>query len=344
MGIKQLTSLIRSKSPNSIQTVGLYTYKDKTLAIDTSIFVYRSLTNVRHNGEYLRNHEGKVVSHIVGLFHKTVQYLSLGITPLYILDGKPPEEKFTCIQERNQRAQESRVKLAQTNDPAEKTLLEKASIRINKSHIDDLKHLFHLMGVGYIQSESEAESYAGELCRIGYVDAVVSEDMDTLLYGPTTLIRHCLDRTVKRKDAVSTFNLEQILQDFQMTHEQFTDVCILCGCDYCGTIPTIGPQRAFQNIQTYGSIEGLIASGKYTIPEEFLANYPRARELFHIFRKKVDVPTIPLVSSNIQYDDLQTYLVQECAMDDTRVKNSLSKLKRGQTTYMTYNDIPNVLD
>tara|TARA_B110001469_G_C9646685_1_gene327157 strand:- start:3186 stop:4070 length:885 start_codon:yes stop_codon:yes gene_type:complete len=292
----------------------------------------------------LYNKEDKVVSHIIGLFHKTVQYLSIGIRPIYILDGKPPEEKGACIQIRNKRAQECRDKIAQTVDPVEKQRLASMSIRINKSHIDDLKHLFNLMGVSYIQSDSEAESYAGELCRIGYVDAVVSEDMDTLLYGPTTLIRQCIDKSIKRKDAITTFNMDKILQDFQMTMAEFTDVCILCGCDYCCTIPTIGYQRAYQNIKAYGSIENIISSGKYTIPDEFKANYPRARELFQIFRDKLEPDTIPIVSSEIQYDELHAYLVQGCDMNPNIVKNALTKIQRGQTTYVKFDCIPHILD
>ena len=93
MGIKSLTSLIKSKSPNSIQTVSLYTLKEKKVAIDTNIFLYKSLANVRSNGDYLRNKEGKVVSHIVGMFNNAVKYLSLGIKPIYVFDGKPPIEK-----------------------------------------------------------------------------------------------------------------------------------------------------------------------------------------------------------------------------------------------------------
>ena len=57
MGIKNLTQLIKHKSPNSIQHIGLYTFKGKRVAIDTSIFLYKSLINIRHNGEYLRNKE-----------------------------------------------------------------------------------------------------------------------------------------------------------------------------------------------------------------------------------------------------------------------------------------------
>ena len=70
MGIRSLTSLIKQKSPGSIQTTGLYTLQGKRVAIDTSIFLYKSLANVRYNGDYLRNKDGKIVSHVVGLFHK----------------------------------------------------------------------------------------------------------------------------------------------------------------------------------------------------------------------------------------------------------------------------------
>ena len=55
MGIKSLTQLIKQKSPDSIQHVNLYTLKDKKVAIDISILLYKSLINVRYNGDYLRN-------------------------------------------------------------------------------------------------------------------------------------------------------------------------------------------------------------------------------------------------------------------------------------------------
>ena len=48
MGIKGLTSLIKKQSPNSIETISLYTLSGKKVAIDTSIFLYKSLANVRH--------------------------------------------------------------------------------------------------------------------------------------------------------------------------------------------------------------------------------------------------------------------------------------------------------
>ena len=40
--------------------------------------------------------KGKIISHIQGLYYKTNQLLTFGITPIYIFDGKPPQIK-RCI-------------------------------------------------------------------------------------------------------------------------------------------------------------------------------------------------------------------------------------------------------
>ena len=239
MGIHSLTKLITQKSPNSIQHVNLFTLKGKRIAIDTSIFLYKSLINVRYNGDYLRNKEGKIMSHIYGLFNKIVLLKSYGIEPIFIFDGKPPDEKKDVLDTRNKRVKDCKNKIEQSNDPNEKKKLEKSTIRITKEHINDLEILFQKMGISYIHATGEAEAYAAELCRINYVDAVMSEDMDTLVYDCPMLIRSCLDKSLKKTDNVTTFNIDTIKKDMQMTIDEFIDLCILCGCDYCTTIPKI---------------------------------------------------------------------------------------------------------
>lgn len=326
MGIKSLTYLIKQKSPDSIQTVGLNHFKNKTLAIDTSIFLYQSLMNIRHDGDYLRNKEGKIVSHIVGLFNKTIKYLSYGITPIYIFDGKPPQEKYDCIQERNKKAIDSKKKMNETIDINEKIKLEKSSIRIKKEYIEDLKQLFNLMGVSYIHPDGEAEAYAGELSRIGYVDGVITEDMDTFSYGCPYVIRKCIDKKEKRADMVSVFDLSKILKDFDMNLKEFNDMCILCGCDYCSTIPKIGPIRAFQHIQNYKSIENLIESKKIkNIPDDFLNKYKNARKCFEMFNDKIDINNLNIYNSSYSENELKKYLINDCNISEKRINNVLSK-------------------
>ena len=329
MGIKGLTHLIREKSPTAMESVSLSSFRDKKIAIDTSIFLYKSLANVRYNGDYLRNKEGKIVSHIVGIFNKTIQYLSVGIQPIYIFDGKPPDEKKECIQERKKRVQECKDKMETDISEEEKRNLEKGTLRVTKEHIDDIKHLFDLMGVPYIHNPiGEAEAYAAELCRIGYVDAVVTEDMDTLVYGCPKVLRNCIDRSIKRKDVVTCFSYETIINSFQMNHEQFVDICILSGCDYCPTIPKIGTMRAYQYIEQYGSIENIIASGKFEIPPGFLERYKRSRELFRVFQDKITLSEIPISYTTYDPMNLHRYLVQDCGMGEKKVQTALKKINR----------------
>ena len=60
------------------------------------------------------------------------------------------------------------------------------------------------MGVSYFHANGEAEAYASELCRMGYVDYVVTEDMDALAFGAPKMIRTNLDRSMKRSDLISS--------------------------------------------------------------------------------------------------------------------------------------------
>tara|TARA_B100000123_G_scaffold272421_2_gene255052 strand:+ start:1376 stop:2353 length:978 start_codon:yes stop_codon:yes gene_type:complete len=324
MGIKGLTQLIKKNSPDSIQHEGLYKMKDKRIAIDTSIFLYKSLMNVRSKGDYLRNNDGKVVSHIQGLYYKTNQLLKFGITPIYIFDGKPPQEKKDCIKARIKKVEECKEKMENTTNPEEKKSLEKGTIRIKKEYIEDLKHMFSLMGVSYIHADGEAEAYASELCRLGFVDAVMTEDMDTLSYGCPQLFRACIDKSIKRPDIVTIFNFQKILEDFKMNHDEFIDMCILCGCDYCPTIPKVGPVRAMKYIQKYKSIDNLIDSEeKIIISDEFKNKYISSRGLFKIFDGKIDLENLPIHNSVYNSDAIYKYLVNDCDMNMKRVQNSL---------------------
>ena len=178
------------------------------------------------------------------------------------------------------------------------------------------------MGVSYIHAPGEAEAYASELCRIGYVDAVITEDMDTLSYGCPQLLS-CIDKSIKRPEIVTSFDFEKILIDFKMNHDQFIDMCILCGCDYCPTIPKIGPIRAMKIIQKYGNIDNFLEKEEPKDIEEFKLKYKISRGLFKIFDQTIDVNNLPIHNSKYDSDKIYHYLVNECSMNAKRIQNSI---------------------
>ena len=42
------------------------------------------------------------------------------------------------------------------------------------------------------------------------------------------------------------------LDELGLTDDQFIDLCIMCGCDYCSNIKGIGPVRALALIKVGG--------------------------------------------------------------------------------------------
>lgn len=110
--------------------------------------------------------------------------------------------------------------------------------------------------------------------------AAASEDMDTLTFGSPVLLRH-LTFSEQRKLPIEEFRLDVALEDLGLTHEQFVDLCILLGCDYCDSIRGIGPHRAYNMIKSHGSLEEVIKSldkDKFQIPEDW--PFEEARSLF----------------------------------------------------------------
>ena len=83
MGIKNLNTLIESNSQNGINKRHLSSFSGKVLAIDTNVYLYKYLY-------------GKS-NHIDGMFFMINKFKKFGITPIFILDGKPPDEKIDTI-------------------------------------------------------------------------------------------------------------------------------------------------------------------------------------------------------------------------------------------------------
>jgi len=333
MGIKSLTKLIKTNSPDSIETSQLYKLSGKRVAIDASLYIYQCLMNVRYNGKSLTNDNDKVTSHISGIFYKNVNLLSMNITPIYIFDGKPPKEKCDVIKGRQEKAKIAKTELEKSISDGkisdeQKSKLEQKSIRLTKYHIDDIKNLLTLMGISYLHIDGEAEAIGSELCRIGYVDYVMTEDMDTLPFGCPKLIRNCLDRTQKRKDLISIIHLDKILLDLDMDYDKFVELCILCGCDYCPNIPRVGIVKASSIIKEFDSISDFINSDhKYVVPENYLECFEKSKVLFKMHRDKLNPDELPFVHSTMNIADLIKYLIHDCNISEKRVYTAIKKMQ-----------------
>ena len=109
----------------------------------------------------------------------------------------------------------------------------------------------------------------------GKVYATATEDMDALTFRTPKLLRRLTFSGGKDKQAILEIDVEQVLSGMDLTYQQFVDLCILCGCDYCSTIKGVGPKTALKLIKTYKTIEAVVAhlrkdpKAKNNIPEDW---------------------------------------------------------------------------
>lgn len=64
--------------------------------------------------------------------------------------------------------------------------------------------------------------------------------------------------------------MEKILKNLELSTEEFVDLCILLGCDYCPTIRGIGRKKSFELIQKHRNIETILDNIDQTV--RFLSN------------------------------------------------------------------------
>lgn len=304
MGIHGLFQLLKSDAPDSYREIDKSKLRNKIIAVDASILLYQFLVQIRTKGrsdgngyghQLLVDDNGEVTSHIQGFFNRTGNLLENGIKPIYVFDGKPPALKYAELIKRKEakkkaekEAKEATEKIENADEieDLEEAIDElnkatKRNIHITKQQIEDVKILLHLMGIPTIDAPCEAEAQCAELVKAGKAYATGTEDMDALTFGTPIILRK-LTMPESAKEKVIEINVSKVLTGLNLTHEQFIDFCILCGCDYCESIKGIGPKTALKMLRKYGDIETIVDNlpQKYIVPTSLKENLEEVRNLF----------------------------------------------------------------
>ncbi|CAL5399202.1 unnamed protein product [Camellia sinensis] len=331
MGIKGLTKLLADNAPKSMKEQKFESYFGRKVAIDASMSIYQFLIVVGRIGtETLTNEAGEVTSHLQGMFTRTIRLLESGLKPVYVFDGKPPDLKKQELAKRYTKRADATEDLNVALETGNKEEIEKFSkrtVKVTKQHNDDCKRLLKLMGVPVIEAPSEAEAQCAALCKSGKVYAVASEDMDSLTFGAPRFLRHLMDPSSK-KVPVMEFEVSKVLEELNLTMDQFIDLCILCGCDYCDSIRGIGGQTALKLIRQHGSIENILENinkERYQIPDDW--PYQEARHLFKEPLVFVDDEQLDIKWSAPDEEGLINFLVTENGFNSDRITKAIEKIK-----------------
>eukprot|EP00916_Digyalum_oweni_P002813 GHVL01005216.1.p1 GENE.GHVL01005216.1~~GHVL01005216.1.p1 ORF type:complete len:527 (-),score=149.80 GHVL01005216.1:277-1815(-) len=342
MGIKQLMKFLSDHAPSSIKETKYDAYTGRKLAIDASTSLYQFMIAIRDGEQFanLTNEAGEITSHLSGMLSRTVKLLEHGIKPVYVFDGVPPDMKRDELRKRSSKrndATESLENAIEDGDQNEIKKFTQRTVRVTKKQNQDVQNLLTLMGLPVVDSPSEAEAQCARMARAGVVYAAATEDMDALTFSAPILVRNLnFSEAGKNKKGVLEVRLDVALEELEINMDQFIDFCILCGCDYCGTIRGIGPNKAFDLIKKYINIDDVMKAldpEKYPPPESW--EYAKARELFRN-PEIADPEKIEIEWKDPDYDGLKKFLVEENNFSEVRIDNFLKRLKdsRSKTSQM----------
>jgi flap endonuclease-1 len=317
-------------------TVDLANLSGKTIAIDAYNALYQFLAIIRQpDGTPLKDRTGKITSHLSGIFYRTSNLVELGMKVIYVFDGVPPTLKEVEIKRRARVKEEALVKYEKAlheGKVEEARMYAQMTSRLKDYMADDAKRLLKLLGIPWVQAPSEGEAQAAYIAKKGDADFCASQDYDSLLFGSPWLIRNLTisgRRKLPRKNVYvevvpEIVELNKVLGELGVTHEQLVDVGILIGTDFNPEgVKGIGPKTALQLIKEHGTLEKVAPTLKNA---EFPVEPQRIREIF--LHPKVS-DDYRLFWNEPDVDGVIEFMCDERDFDEERVRKALDKMNTG---------------
>ena len=195
MGVA-LTELLVKKD------ITLEELRGKTLAVDSSMWLYQFLSSIRQrDGQLLMDSKGNVTSHLSGLLSRITNLLQQDIKLVFVFDGEPPALKKQLLQERRRIKEEAQKKYEKALEIDDQDGMRKYAAmtsRLTKEMVEEAKQLVRAFGLPVVEAPSEAEAQASLLAKKNDVFAIATTDADALLFGAPRIIRN-LNMAGKRK-------------------------------------------------------------------------------------------------------------------------------------------------
>jgi flap endonuclease-1 len=191
----------------------------------------------------------------------------MGIRPVYVFDGAPPELKAATIQARRSVREEAGRQYAaavESGDHAEAYKQARLATRIDAAVIGSSQRLLDLLGVPWLTAPSEGEAQAARMAADGAVAYAVSQDYDALLFGAPDLARNITISGRRRLHGRTIvveperIRLAEVLEGLVVTREELIEVGILVGTDFNAGLRGVGPKTALKLVRE-GRFEETVA-------------------------------------------------------------------------------------
>ncbi|KXA92536.1 endonuclease [candidate division MSBL1 archaeon SCGC-AAA259E17] len=318
-----------------IKEVDLDYLQGKITAIDAMNTLYQFLSIIRQrDGTPLKDSQGRVTSHLSGLFYRTSNLIERGIEPVFVFDGEPPELKSGTLETRREiraEAEKSRKKALEEGKEKEARKYAQRAASLSEEMVGQSKTLLSAMGVPWIQAPGEGEAQAARMTQNEDAWSVGSQDFDSLLYGSPILTRNITitgKRKLPGKDKYKEIfpeiiELKKLMAEHEIDRRQIIAIGILVGTDYNEGIKGIGPKRALKLVKEKGNIKEI---SETETGEKFDVDPLEVERIFLEPNVKDDYE---IEWEDPDTDKIKEFLCEEHDFSESRINTGIERLKKG---------------
>lgn len=249
------------------------TLKDSRIAVDTPIYLSKCMYSYlpkyldQMPDEEIRNFRrfdpgqtaeicGSIVDIFMDVFKNYTRITEASFVMIIEGMGKPSIKDRFAGERRKVAAERHRERFEEFVVQGRMREARRMLSNLNLITLDVLsEHLVRALdkvGVKYVTAPGESERFACELRMRDEVDHILTTDTDCL-----AMSQSFINDIDVRNGVYTLIDHDAILDALSLTPEEFTDLCIMCGCDYNDNIPRVGVMKAYKLITEHRSIETL---------------------------------------------------------------------------------------
>ncbi|GAX72975.1 hypothetical protein CEUSTIGMA_g428.t1 [Chlamydomonas eustigma] len=209
-----------------------------------------------------------------------------GVHPVVVFDGgrlpTKSQEEESRRSNRKENLDKALAHLASGNSAAAEEYFQRA-VNVNGNMAKQWIEALRERNISFIVAPYEADAQMAYLALNGFVHAVITEDSDLLVYG-CPRVMYKLDKHGNGEEVqYDSLIHNQGLSFVGFTEDMFMATCIMAGCDFLTSLPSIGFKKAHQHMKKYRDFVKVCKMLRFNgtaVPRDYEERFQRALWVF----------------------------------------------------------------
>lgn len=219
--------------------------------------------------------------------HRVRMLIHFHVTPVLVFDGAELPMKADTHAERRLRREDALAKAEAASAQGEFRKAEEAYQRacpVTFKMTRDVIRQCRKLNVEYVVAPYEADAQLAWMMTSGYIDSVITEDSDLLVYGAENILYkmnkegHGELYQSKNLPCLDTLSMNNFTEDM------FMYMCVCSGCDFFKGVKTLGIRKAHPLVRRHRTLaritHAIRMNAKYAVKPNFTVDFTRACLVF----------------------------------------------------------------